>query len=168
MLRRVLPLLCLITGSVVGCTDLGDYHGTFRGGVVGSDNDGCEPGATCSFLRKGFPEGTQLILTDFRPPPTAGPAGRVSTSPYDAFADTELLQIGPLEHDQLSLLDFPGEGRLRSFIFTARADSGPVQGRDAMFFVSLMEDNAVEVRVLVGHGDESVGDHFGLFVLRKE
>jgi hypothetical protein len=136
--------------------------------VVGSDDDGCTPGTTCSFLRRGFPEGTQLAIDDFRPPPTDGVSARITTEPYGAFDRTELLQIGPLEHDQLSLLDFPGDGRLRNFIFAAKAATGPLANRDAIVILSLMENRSLEARVIVGSGDETQGDHFGLFLLEKE
>ena len=152
----------------VGCTDLSEYRGRFEGGVVGADDEACPVGRTCSFIRRGFPDGTRLILDDFRPPPTDQPIGTITTTDEPPTFDATALElIVPLEHDQLSLYDFPGGGRVQNFIFAARPATGPLAGRDAMVFVSLMQDDSIELRVICGSGDETLGDHFGLFELEK-
>jgi hypothetical protein len=162
-------------GLLGGCTDLAEFSGDYRGGVVGADDEDCPAGRTCSFIRRGFPEGTQLRLADFRPRTTSGSPGTLTTDPdgapgdrYDAFTDTALRVITPLTHDQLSLYDFPGGGRIRNDIFAATPATGPLAGRDVMIFLSLMEDDDIELRIIAGPGNDAAGDHFGLFVLERE
>ncbi|MCA9580743.1 MAG: hypothetical protein KC416_03045 [Myxococcales bacterium] len=86
-----------------------------------------------------------------------------TSDPAQTFDTTPLEYIAPLEHDNLSLFDFPGGGRLRNYIFAATPLTGPLQGRDPLVFVSLMENESVEVRVVVGPGD-----YFGVFRLRRQ
>jgi hypothetical protein len=158
-MTRSTVALAVILGclpAAAACSDLESYRGEWSGAVVG--------GSTPVFILRGFPEGTVLTLEDLSPPPTEGPPGFLTTSPYVAFDRTPLEVIVPLEHDQLSLYEFPG-GRVRNYIFAARPTAGPIAGRDATVFVSLMEDERVEVRVLVGSGDETNGGHFGLWRL---
>ncbi|MEM9188416.1 MAG: hypothetical protein AAGF12_04540 [Myxococcota bacterium] len=143
-----------------GCTDLAEFEGSYSGLVVG---DGEEV-----FIRRGFPAETRLQLADFVPPPSAGPVGSLTTIDYDAFSGTRLEQISPLEHDQLSAYDFPGAGRVRNYIFVARPTGGPLGGRDVMVFVSLMDEDSVELRIISGSGDETRGDHYGFFKLERE
>ncbi len=157
------------SAGLTACQDLEGFRGTFRGAVVGSDDPDCPPGESCSFIRRGFPEATVLVLDDFFPPPSEEPViGRVTTFGSDAFQATPLERIGPLEHDNLSQYSFPGAGRVRNYIFIARPTAGALVGREAMVFVSLMDDDTIELRVLAGSGDESRGDHFGLFMLERQ
>ncbi len=164
-MRNVLIALVVLAG----CTDLGEYRGSFRGGIVGTDDEGCDT-PPCSFIRRGFAAGTTLTL-DLDPAALergSGSPGEVSTSD-GRFDHTPLELIGPLEHDQLSRYDFPG-GRKRNFIvFSRTVDESPARpSRDVMMFVSLMSDEAIEVRVIAGPGDESRGDLFGLFALQRQ
>ncbi len=155
-----MPIALVAVGLVASaCSDLEGFRGDFTGTVVGE--------STPVFILRGFPEGTVLDLEDFSPPPTEGPPGYLTTRPYAAFDRTPLDVIVPLEHDQLSLYDFPGGGRVRNYIFSAHPSSGPIADRDAMVFVSLMEGDRIEVRIIVGSGEESTGGHFGLFRLEK-
>ena len=119
------------------------------------------------FVLRGFPPGTVLRIDGFDPPPTPSVAGTLTTTGYDAFTSTPLEVIEPLEHDELSLYELPGNGRLRNYLFAARPTAGPLAGRDAMVFISLIDDGSLEARVLVGNGDETAGGHFGLFRLRR-
>jgi hypothetical protein len=166
----------LILGAAVGavlsiapgCTDLTSFRGSFRGSVVGSDDPSCPPGVSCSFIRRGFPEGTELRLDDFVPPPSdASSIGTVTTVGHDAFDRTPLLRIAPLEHDELSLYTFPGAGRIRNYMFVLRPETGPLAGREAMLFLSLLDNDSVEARIMAGSGDESLGDHFGYFRMER-
>lgn len=140
------------------CQTLGDYRGDYAGLVVGSDGD--------SFIRRGFPAGTELTVRGFRPPGDGPVAGTLTTAPDPILDGAELKSIAPLEHDQLSQYDFPGDNRLRNFMFavTAQSATGP---REAMAFVSLLENGNLEVRLVSGSGDDE-GDLFGLFVLDRK
>lgn len=154
--RRAAAALWLLS-SVAGCTELASYDGQWQGTVVGDTMP--------VFILRGFPVGTGLVLEDFQAPPVEGPPGYLTTIDYDAFAHTPLEVIAPLEHDELSRYELPGSGRLKSYIFAARPTAGPIAGRDAMVFMSLMEGDKIEMRIVVGNGDESTGGHFGLFRL---
>jgi hypothetical protein len=147
---------------LLGCESLDrfrtDSHSVFHGTVTGDTAD--------SFIRRGFPPQTTLDL-ELDPSMAQGPmAGAITAAAPDGtlyFDHTELRVIESLEHDLLSQYDFPGAGRIRNYLYDARPDDGPLAGRDVMVFVSLMDDGAVEVRVIAGTGDESRGDVFGLF-----
>ena len=184
--RTPFAVLALLATSA--CTDLSEYEGTYRGRVVGTSDGTC---AGCSAFRRGFPENTELVyvratadgqggaITTCPPPSATSPCTMMGTCapcaatpagtapPEDrAFDGDPLRAIVALEHDQLSHYDFPGGGRLRNYVYVVSSEpDGPLAGREAMVFVSLMESGAVEVRVIAGSG-ELAGDHFGLFVLR--
>ena len=159
-MRRLLALVLLPAFAATGCTELDSYGGTYQGTIVGSDGE--------SFIRRGFPAGTRLVLRDFDPPPTGEGA---SVAALDVRHGTDVLLVGtleliaPLEHDQLSQYDFPGGGRIRNFIFAVDSTDGAFVDREAMAFVSLMDNDEIEVRLISGKGDEAAGDLFGLFIL---
>lgn len=160
---RNLSAIVLIASAAAGCTELDSYAGTYQGTIVGSDGE--------SFIRRGFPAGTRLVLGDFDPPPAS--AG-VSVATLDVRHGTDVLMVGtleliaPLEHDQLSQYDFPGGGRIRNFIFAVEPTEGAFVDREAMAFVSLMDNDEIEVRIISGKGDEAAGDLFGLFILGRQ
>lgn len=152
---------------LVGCDDLSrfdtDAGGLYRGEVVGDE--------TVSFIRRGFAPHTELEL-EFHPLDADGAnPGAITTYSPDGsapvFDHVRLQAIAPLQHDLLSEYQFPGGGRLRNYVFVTRPTSGPLAGREPMVFVSLLDDGSVEVRIVAGAGDESRGDHFGLFRLRR-
>ena len=155
----------LLLGAAAGCTELDSYNGDYQGTVVGAEGD--------SFIRRGFPAGAVLELRDFRPPPTSGAVGRIVVRHLEppTRLEADLQVIAPLEHDQLGQYDFPGGGRIRSFVFSVAVDATTSDprfvGREPMAFVSLMDDDDVEVRIVSGPGDEP-GDLFGLFILGKQ
>lgn len=146
-------LVCVL--FLAGCTDLDSYAGSYEGIIIGSDGE--------SFIRRGFPAGTRLELTGFDPPPTSDPTRvadvRIVHGTDELLVGT-LVQIAPLEHDQLSQYDFPGGGRIRSFIFAVSTTSGTLATSEPMAFVSLMDDGNVEVRMIAGDDDL-----FGVFIL---
>ena len=152
-------ILALAAVFALGCSDVSSYEGEYEGGVVGTDDSACSDGS-CSFIRRGFPAGTTLTLV-FDPDPVDG-ARHITTSD-GAFDTTPLEEIEPLAHDQLSLYDFPGGARVRNLIYVTKQTHGPLRGREPMVFVSLMENDDVEVRVLAG-----AGDYFGVFPLSKK
>ncbi len=150
-----LGLLALLAG----CSNLSKYDGTFTGGVVGTDDASCS-GGSCSFIRKGFPAGTTLTLV-FDPDLDEG-ARHVSTSD-GAFDTTPLEIIPPLAHDDLSQYEFPGGSRIQNYIFSTHPLTGPLAGREPTVYISLMEDDQVEARIIAGNGD-----YFGVFILDKK
>lgn len=160
--RTVRSLALSFLLLLAGCESLdrfrSDDHAVFHGAVTGDTSD--------SFIRRGFAPGTTIDL-EFDPSMAQGPsAGTLTTTAPDGthhFERTELRVIESLEHDLLSQYDFPGAGRIRNYVYDARPDAGPLAGRDAMVFVSLMDDGAIEVRIVAGSGDVSRGDVFGLF-----
>lgn len=146
--------------AAAGCTDLDDYRGDYAGPVVGTDGD--------SFIRRGFPAGTTLTLTGFDPPPAAGPIAEVEVRHAgEVLLSGNLELIAPLEHDQLSLYEFPGGGRVRNHIFAMGPRGGTFADREPLFFVSLMDAGGLEVRVIAGSGERE-GDLFGLFILDRQ
>ncbi|MCA9603734.1 MAG: hypothetical protein R3A78_13870 [Polyangiales bacterium] len=152
--------IALLPALVLGaCSDLDTYKGTYGGGVVGTDDNACSDGS-CSFIRRGFPAGTELTLV-FDPDMTEG-VRHVSTTD-GAFDTTPLERIDPLQHDRLSQFDFPGGTRVQNYIFAAHPTTGPLARRDPLVFVSLMDNDSVEVRIIVGKGD-----YFGVFVLDRK
>jgi hypothetical protein len=56
---------------------------------------------------------------------------------------------------------------VRNFIYASRPTAGPLAGRDAMVFISLIDDDTLEARVIVGNGDAESGGHFGLWYLTR-
>lgn len=180
-----------------GCDPIDDF-GTapgevYRGEVIGSDHDG-----GVSFIRSGFPPHTEMELVfDVRRASSridpGGSAGEIRTyqcpGAEEECADDERLpgqfdgaplqRFANLTHDALSQYDFPGGGRLRNYLFgtrfTAKADldAGTAAAtRDAMVFLSLMENGKIEVRViaqslLAADGTELEPALFGVFALER-
>lgn len=173
--------------AVCGCDELGQFStgdGEIYQGKIAGVNDplNCPDGIDCSFIRRGFPSGVTLDLT-FDPEQQYDNPGTISTSGETCgptFTDTPLLPIPALAHDQLGLYDFPGSGRLRNYMFVVRPDAGPLGGRDAMVFLSLIRGGDIEVRVLAGSGlvicdpadcdaiNSGQCDYFGVFALHRE
>ncbi|MGB0680881.1 MAG: hypothetical protein ACPGUV_14620, partial [Polyangiales bacterium] len=182
--RRALAFLCCAgaLGWVSGCRDFDDFRtppGTvFRGTVVGGEG--------ASFIRRGFPAGSVMELY-FDPrlveDPTGVPAGYVRSDVRDCLGvplldATPVWPIEALQHDQLSVFDFPGAHRLRNYVLWAQASAGPLAGRDTMLVLSLLRSGDVELRVIAGPGREcalddcaalSTGqcDFFGFFRMQK-
>jgi len=172
------PLLTAIAlGLISGCTEIGGYatdpDQEYVGEVAGSEED-------MSFLRRGFRQGTVLHMTFDPLGPTPGTL-TTSDDPCSIFTGATLEVVTPLAHDQLSLYDFPGGGRLRNFIYAVDVATGPLAGRNALAFVSLMDDKKIEVRIIAGAGQEECTaadcsmtatgnpcDFFGLFKMRRE
>jgi hypothetical protein len=186
---------CAVFGS--GCDALSEFDtgddAIYRGEVIGSDS---EDGQS-SFIRQGFPSHTRMDMT-FEPTKASAyadpgeplePAGTIDTyvcgvdhspCPADArmpgsFRGAALELIPNLTHDALSEYDFPGGGRLRSYIFVSRfelADELASRQGAAMVFVSLMDNGGVELRVispaeLAADGSVASSGLFGVFVLKR-
>lgn len=150
-----------------GCNSLGRFEATgshpFVGEIVGDSE--------ASFIRRGFAPNTELRLTfDPNAANVSGEVGTMTTLDADGhtgeLADVPYSTIEALVNDQLSQYDFPGSGRLRNYIFAARPTTGALNSRDVMLFISLMEDDSVEARVVAGPG--GAGDYFGIFKLERQ
>jgi len=170
----VVLVVASVLWGAIGCEDLDEFRTPpgkmFAGTVVGGGAMDPDAGIEGSFIRRGFPVGTQLLMT-FDPTPPAPPPGMLpqigtitttDPDPMDSsigrtFDSTPLERIAPLQHDLLSEYDFPGGGRLRNYIFVAHGAAGGCLGvREAMVFVSLLDEGNIEVRVVAGSG----GDFF--------
>ncbi|MEM1417774.1 MAG: hypothetical protein AAGH15_22940 [Myxococcota bacterium] len=169
-----------------GCANLSDWQTApgevYAGTVVGTDPPDCMPEEGCSFLRRGFPAGTRLEMS-FDPSAATLQPGSLTTVGELCGATFEaepLLPIAPLAHDALGQYGLPGDGRVKNYLFALQPSSGPLGGRDAMAFVSLMEGEGLEVRIVAGPGtgdcapDDCAAfaagecDFFGLFRLGRE
>lgn len=153
--------------GVAGCESYDRFDtaesGLFRGVVLGTADD--------SFIRRGFVPETTLALS-FDPASTQRVvAGAITATEPDGdvvLDDVALEVIAPLAHDLLADYSFPGASRLQNFLFLARPTEGPLVGRELMVFLSLLETGEIEVRIIGGVGDESAGDVFGVFRLRRD
>ncbi|MCB9600194.1 MAG: hypothetical protein H6721_01605 [Sandaracinus sp.] len=175
---RFVPLLLL----ALGCETLGawstDDDEIYRGVVVGNDEPDCATGS-CSFIRRGFAPRTTLELDlDPENASTPGTLTTVDERCGPTFTNEPLRPIATLAHDALSQYDFPGGQRARNFIYAMEPTTGPLAGRDAMVFVSLMRDGDVEVRIVAGDGADDCSpddcaafatgrcDFFGVFRMK--
>jgi hypothetical protein len=197
MLRARAVLICSLALPALGCNELDNFrtrpHEVYSGDIVGSDTDQDKD----SFIRQGFPSHTKLDLT-FDPalaslsvpvdagagaPPSPGtihtfvcppahPDCSAKSGTSSLFVHADLEQIKDLNHDVLAQYDFPGGGRLRNYMFFARTYTG-TSARAPMVFVSLMDNDRVEVRVI---GPSVLGSDgkteiepalFGLFLLKR-
>jgi hypothetical protein len=203
MLRLRAALACLLLAlPVLGCEELSKFRThpgeIYTGDIVGSDS---APGRD-SFIRQGFASHTKLDLTfdpslaseeipqgdgGTAPAPSPGmidtylcPGAHPDCDAKDGksslFVHAKLERIVNLSHDTLAQYDFPGGGRVRNYMFFARSDTGKNGSRPARIatvFISLMEDDHVEVRMIAPSvldiDGESVIDPplFGVFILKK-
>ncbi len=203
MLRPCAALACVLLAlPVSGCEELSKFRThrgeVYTGDIVGSDGAPSKD----SFIRQGFASHTKLDLT-FDPAlaseeipegdggavpapspgkidtyvcPTAHPDCEAKDGKSSLFVHAKLERIANLSHDTLAQYDFPGGGRVRNYMFFARSDTGKNgarPARTATVFVSLMEDDHVEVRmiapsVLAEDGETEIDPPlFGVFILRK-
>jgi hypothetical protein len=184
--------VCLATG----CDELADFRTgddeVFHGEVIGSEGSS----GTSSFILQGFHAETQMELTF--DPSEAALAGTSEDGAADIgtvrtyvcpseetrckgddresghFDAAPLEPIASLAHDALSRYDFPGGGRLRNYMFGLRFDAADREGersRHAMIFLSLMDNERVEARVIAPSVLDTDGETeiepalFGVFVL---
>jgi len=179
---------------LAGCPSYADFatddESVWTGVVIGSETpESCDPEATssddapaCSFILRGLTPTAVLDLELFGMD-ESGAAGTVTIRDEicgaPALPETPLRVIEPLEHDALSLLDLPGQGRVRNTMYSLRPASGPFAGRDVLAVVSLLREQRVEIRLMAGEGRrcapsdcDSFADNqcdlFAVFVLRRE
>lgn len=181
-----------------GCDQLSDFKtgpsAIYTGEVVGSDSDEGQ----LSFIRQGFESHTRIDMR-FDPSKASAfttpggelePAGsldtyvcREQTQPCPdqeripgQFRAAALEPIPNLTHDALSQYDFPGGGRLRNYILVSRfalSEQADARQGAAMVFLSLMDNGAVEARVIAPSIPASDGGAaqpalFGVFVLERQ
>ncbi|MDD5306611.1 MAG: hypothetical protein PHU25_04750 [Deltaproteobacteria bacterium] len=148
--------LGVVTLLVAACTNVGDYSTSLGECYSGSIID-------ATFVRDGFGTGVKMSLTLDVDALGRGArdAGHLVTSD-GTFQDARLSQMDTLEHDTLSLLQFPG-GRVRNYL----AYATPAEGPAALVVVSLMEDETMEVRVMRPKDEQDAASKplFGVFKL---
>ena len=158
-----------------GCDQLSQFRTSddeaYLGEIIGSDSGD----AKASFIRSGFASHSKMELTfdpslasvivddhgGGMPPPAPGtldtfvcPAGNrdchAGQGVPSLFVGAKLERIENLSNDALSEYDFPGGGRLRNYMFYARthASDAGAPARVATVFLSLMENERIEVRVI--------------------
>jgi hypothetical protein len=187
MTRSALVIVLLVLG--LGCDELDEFKTksdeVFHGEVIGSDRDGGP-----SFIRSGFAARTLMDLT-FDPARASAAesrsAGTIDTYHCSSeaercpaadreqghFAAAALDPIENLAHDSLSQYDFPGGGRLRNYILGSRfttPEDPDARVRDALVFISLMENGRVEVRALaqsMAGAEAEFPPLFGVFELER-
>jgi hypothetical protein len=160
--------------ALLGCDAVTDFSGrSYEGAIV--------PGG---FVRSCFGDGvTASVELDPKLLSLAGASSTPSTLSTDdgVFNRTPLVAFPVLVNDNLSQLDFPGAERLRNYLLTARPESGPLAGRDAIVVVSLLDNQRIELRVLARSLDGSADcatasedddatprQYFGVFTLREK
>jgi hypothetical protein len=131
-------VLFVALAMVAACRDVSRFSSKndhFEGSVVKG-----------SFVRAGIGEDARMCLTLDTNHLQDGP-GALTTSD-GRFSSAALRPIPQIWHDPLSTLSF-GDGRLQNLIYVATrsADAG---AEDVFVIVSLMQSDAVEVRLLRG------------------
>ena len=156
-------LIFLFAPFGVACTNIGDFNTEagecYEGTIAGAD-----------YVRSStFEDDVGLSLTLDIDTLIAGElsgGGRITTDD-GRFQAAPIAQLQQLSHDSLSLFQFPG-GRVRNFLTFA----SPTDGMPATVVISLMENDAVEVRILRPDplpDDEIDEALFGVFrLLRRE
>ena len=136
MISRAAALLA--AAALVGCKDVASYS-------TGPDESYCGSVIQGPFVRAGLGPDVQMRLS-FNADALDSSPGAVTTSD-GLLVNASLQAIPQFFHDPLSTLQF-GEGRRRNLIYTATPNApGP-----ALFVVvSLMENSAVEIRLLRGN-----------------
>lgn len=134
------PVFLCLTGAIgFSCTSIGEFN---------TDTGECYVGkiAGADYVRSGtFDNNVGLTLTLDIDTLISGDqqGGGTITTDDGRFSEAPITQLQQLSHDSLSLLQFPG-GRIRNFL----AFASPTDGGPATVVISLMENDAVEVRIL--------------------
>ncbi len=116
-----------------------------------------------SFVRSGLPEAIEMCLT-LDTDHLQDTPGAISTSD-GRFKATPLRPIPQVWHDPLSTLSF-GDGRVQNLVYAA----APSDAQDVVVIVSLMQSDAIEVRLLRGAPGADAGASpalFGIFTLER-
>jgi hypothetical protein len=153
--KRARAILLAGLVACLGCDDLKEFRGQYSGVIVeGNFVRSCFASNTTATLQF---DPDRAISRDGWPTDESGrPVSPNTLSTSDrTFDATPLDPIGPLPHDPLSQLDFPGPDRLRNYILIARPKAGPLAGRDATIVISLLASESVEVRIIARTVDGS-------------
>lgn len=146
----------LVLTALVACRDRSRFSTNgdrFQGPVV-----------TGSFVRSGLPEAIEMCLT-LDTDHLQDVPGVISTSD-GRFKSTALRPIPQVWHDPLSTLSF-GDGRVQNLVYAA----APSDAQDVMVIISLMQSDAIEVRLLRGAPGADAGAPpalFGVFTLERQ
>ncbi len=157
LLGGALFLLCGLAAGLSGCRDLSRFSSAgdrFEGPVVRG-----------TFVRAGIAEDTSICLKLDTDHLEDAPGAISSTD--GRFHATPLRPIPQIWHDPLSSLSF-GEGRVKNLVYavTPSPDAGDPQ--DMLVFVSLMQTDDIEVRVVRSAPGGSTNAVFGVFTLSRQ
>ena len=165
-MHRIVPTLLAIiaaAASSTGCRDLSQF-------ATGPDENYCGQIVPGDFVRQGFAP-TVHMRVDFNPDRIQRTPGSISTDD-GMFVDAPLRSIPQLVHDSLSMLRF-GEGTMRNLLYGVK----PSRGATAFAFLSLLESQNIEVRIVRGApptnqepptSEDDDSDLFGVFPLTKQ
>ncbi|MEA2746022.1 MAG: hypothetical protein QOI41_165 [Myxococcales bacterium] len=161
--------LLAVLPTVMGCRDVSRYSSKdgdhFEGDVVKG-----------SFVRAGVAEDAKMCLVLDAGHLQDGP-GTFSTSD-GRFKDARIRPIPQIWHDPLSTLTF-GEGRSQNLVYVASPSPSTTATasdlQDVMVFLSLMDNGALEVRLVRGAPVSDAGTPapaiasplFGVFTLDR-
>ena len=160
---RLLLLGVAALAALVGCKDISQF-------ATGSDESYCGNIVPGGFVRQGFAPGVRMRV-HFDPDKLQLVPGDLATDD-GTFVDAPLRPIPQLAHDALSAMRY-GEDAMRNLLLGVQ----PSEGAIAYAFLSLHENQGVEVRILRGapptNGEASQGisfgpDLFGVFHLTKQ
>jgi hypothetical protein len=133
MRRPVLAVVAAITTVlVVGCQDLRDFQGSWRGARVGET----------AALRVGFADEVTADLT-IASIDRHGLSGRLTIP--GVIDDAAVQSLAGAEADTLADITFPGNPLRVYLTFVAAGDAG-----DALALIALYDDERIELRILRG------------------
>jgi hypothetical protein len=146
----------VLLAALVGCRDYDSYSTRgdhFEGAISAGE-----------FVRAGLPSDLRVCVTLDGNSLQSAP-GTLATSNGWIAAATSLQPLPHVENDSLSLLEF-GEGRAKTYLYAV----APVGQSDATVFLSLMNDDKLEVRLLRGGPRDLTPDGyvFGVFGLVRQ
>jgi len=154
--------LCSWLLFVTGCEDELRFstreREVFRGELVDAEFLVRAPDTTPEILSPGTTMDLELNMRQLDTEP-----GSVYTS--DGLLDAPLVALPEVTRDRLSAVEIPG-GFLRSLVLMAPTSAPQLQGSDAVLFISLGQNDQVEVRVLAGAGERR--RVFGVYRLYRE
>lgn len=145
----------LASGLLLSCRDFSDYssRGDHYEGPITAGN----------FVRAGLPADLRLCVELDGQALQTAPGTLASSDGWMAPA-TRLRPLPHVHNDALSLMDF-GQGRAKTFVYAAT----PAGQNDATVFLSLMNDEKLEVRLLRGGPRDDLPNEyvFGVFGLER-
>lgn len=155
-------ILCSLILLVTGCENELRFstreREVYRGELVDAEFLIRAPDTAPEILAPGTTMDLELNMRQLDTEP-----GTVVTS--DGLLDAPLVALPEVTRDRLSAVEIPG-GFLRSLVLMAPTSAPQLQGSDAVLFISLGQNDQVEVRVLAGAGERR--RLFGVFSLYSE